>query len=500
MFLSKLALSGALLSFFAPAALAQTASTDTLAEINTNISTAPAEMGAEVPNITTQTAVTTQLLNSITYQVQEPSVDNDDVMVSTLALRFNIPQKHKIAKGETLTLQKCIEIALDQDPDLLNKQYAALGKQAEVKGAKSTYYPQIDASVSAYRYGAPYTNTNDTRVALQQGTYTQGAAGVTLKQLLLDFGSRSGSINSSRSAYAASRQDLEDLATTVTNSVKKYYYNVIQARRALEVNKEKVAQFKQNLSVAQAMFKNGQKPKYDVTKAETDLSGAQLDLIKARNDYDLAWVSLNSLMFLISPQPFHIEDNLDYVDYNITLDEILSKAFLNRPDLKMLQEQYNAMQFTLKATRSAYYPSLYANGAYNTTGTESPYSQNWNAGLSLQLNIFQGMKTRAAVEQNTAQLNSVRAQIYSKGRQIYLEAAQSVLNLNQSEERIINAQAQVKQATENLQIATVRYNTGISTPLELTDATTAYSSAKLQLIKALFDFKVAQADIEKAMG
>ncbi|MDD4003844.1 MAG: TolC family protein [Elusimicrobiaceae bacterium] len=432
--------------------------------------------------------------------VSGPPQGLDNLVTSQVIEKFDLPQKHVVKDGDELTLDQCLSIALDQDPDLLASRFSAQAAQAALKGSKSAYYPAINAQVYAQKYGAPYTNPQDPYVTTQQQKYTLGGGGISLKQLLLDFGSRSGSIGASSAGYKASLYDLENLATQIARDIKQYYYDVIRAKRALDVNIETVSQYEQHLAVAQAQFGQGSKPKYDVTKAETDLSGAQLGLIRARNEYELARIRLNSAMFLTKPGRYSVRDTLDYTDYSIALDDILNKAYENRPDLKALAQQYAAAEFEVRQARSDYYPSFYASGAYNAAGSETPASQNWNAGLSLELNIFQGMKTRAAVERGNARQNALKAQLYSKGRDIYMEAQKSLLALSEAEERISNAAAQVKEASENLEIATVRYQTGISTPIELTDATASYSDAKLQFITALYDYKIAQADIEKTMG
>lgn len=432
--------------------------------------------------------------------VSGAAVNVDDLSESKVIFKYNLPQTHTVKDGDELTLDQCMTIALDQDPDLLVSRFSAQAQAAALKGSKSAYYPELNAKLAAQKYGAPYTNGNDIYVQTQQQKYSLGSGGLTLKQLLLDFGGRSGAIGASSAAYNAARYDLESLATEVARDIKQYYYSVIRARRSVEVNTEKVAQFEQHLQVARAQFEQGTKPKYDVTKAETDLTGSQLDLIRARNDYELARLNLNTAMFLTNPGKYSIKDTLDYVDYEIGLDAILSRAYDQRPDFQSLMAQYHGVENTIKQAKSGYFPALYANGAYNALGSETPYSQNWNAGVSLELNLFQGMKTKAAVEESTAKLEAMRAKLYAKGRDIYLQAQQGLLALSEAEERIINAQAHVKEASENLQIATVRYRTGISTPLELTDATTSYSNAKLQFISALYDYKMAQADIEKTMG
>ena len=113
---------------------------------------------------------------------------------------------------------------------------------------------------------------------------------------------------------------------------------------------------------------------------------------------------------------------------------------------------------------------------------------------------FEGFKTKNKVKEAQAKLGVLNAKIDSLKLQIYLEAKQSYLNLKEAEKSIFNASLQVKQATETLELANLRYETGLGTPLEVTDATVAYSDAKLQFTDALYKYRIAQSNIEKAMG
>jgi outer membrane protein TolC len=118
----------------------------------------------------------------------------------------------------------------------------------------------------------------------------------------------------------------------------------------------------------------------------------------------------------------------------------------------------------------------------------------------MNMNIFEGMLTRNKIEESIARTRSVEAQIEAKRLDILLDVKQSYLNLLKAKETISNTEVQIRQATENLELANLRYSAGLADPLEVTDATVGYSKAKLANISALYDYKTAQANIERAMG
>jgi outer membrane protein TolC len=116
------------------------------------------------------------------------------------------------------------------------------------------------------------------------------------------------------------------------------------------------------------------------------------------------------------------------------------------------------------------------------------------------MNIFEGNMTKNKVEESIAKVRSIEATIGSKRLDILLDIKQAYLYLLKAKESIANTEIQVKQGRENLELANLRYNAGLAEPIEVTDAAVSYSQAKLSNISALYEYKVAQAYIEKAMG
>jgi outer membrane protein TolC len=108
--------------------------------------------------------------------------------------------------------------------------------------------------------------------------------------------------------------------------------------------------------------------------------------------------------------------------------------------------------------------------------------------------------TQYQVEESKATLNVLKANEESLRQGVFLEVQQAYLNLQDAEERIPTAELAVRQTEENLDIANGRYAAGVGNPIEVTDAQVAYTNAKTSYIQALYDYKVAQASLEKAMG
>ena len=131
---------------------------------------------------------------------------------------------------------------------------------------------------------------------------------VSLNQNLYDFGRTSTQVKVQELNRDSFRSDLENVRTQVIFGVKQAYYGLLQTKRNREVSREVVGQFQQHLEQARAFFEIGTKPKFDVTKAEVDLSNARLNLLRAENAFRLAQVALNNAIGLPEAPEYEIAE------------------------------------------------------------------------------------------------------------------------------------------------------------------------------------------------
>lgn len=403
-----------------------------------------------------------------------------------------------IKKGESLNLTRCIEIALRIHPDINAAANTANVNQSRIGQAKANYYPQIDWTSSASR--TTVGSRSSFGFETKSVTFNSYSTGATLNQTIFDFGKTVSQVKVQRLNYDSSLSDLENVSEQIIFNVKQTYYGVLQARRNRDVSLEAVKQFDLHLEQARGFFEVGTKPKFDVTKAEVDLSNARLNLIKAENALKLALVNLNNAMGITEAPEYTIEDNLSFKKYEMTFEEAMEKAYQNRPDLKSVIAKKQSAESAVELAKKGYYPVLTGTAGYDYAGNSFPLQKGWNIGATFSFPIFSGFLTKYQVEEAKANLNVLRANEESLRQTVFLEVQQAYLNLKDAEERIPTAELGVKQAEENFEIANGRYAAGVGNPIEVTDAEVSLSNAKTSYIQALYDYKVAWASLEKAMG
>ena len=450
-----------------------------------------------------------ELIQDHAFQIQRPETKTDRVWKCFPRLRilcavfislcFFLPfsvSGEVITAGETLTLQRAVDIALKNQPSILAGRSTVRANEATIGQAQANYYPQLTASAS-YSRVSPATSSLGTGAV---NKYDQYSNSVGVSQTIFDFGRTPAQVRVNSLNTESSRFDLDNTLNTVVFNVKLAFYNVLQAQRNRDVANESVKQFQQHLDQAQGFYGVGTKAKIDVTKAEVDLSNAQLNLIKAENQVKLSLVTLNNAMGIADVPDYTLQDNLSYAKYGLSFEDAFSRVYTQRPDLQSLIKKKEAAKASVDLARKGYFPVLSGNANYAYSNNDFPLNNSWNYGVSISIPLFSGFDTKYRVAQAQANYDTISANEQSLRLDVYSQLQQAYLSLRQADESISTSEVTVRQATENVELATGRYQAGVGSPLEITDALVGLNNAKVAYTQALTDYKNAQASIEKAIG
>ena len=402
-----------------------------------------------------------------------------------------------IKKNELVDLGRAIQIALQYHPSIAAATSTVRVNESRIGQAKSNYYPQVNWQ-SNYSMIYPYASSS-TRLS-GGNTYDLYTSNLNLTQNILDFGKTSTQVEIANLNTDASKQDLSNVTSLVVLGVKQTYYSMLQALKNRDVAQETVQQFQQHLDQAKGFFEVGIKPKFDVTKAEVDLSNTKLLLIRAENTVRIARVNLNNAIGVPAAPEFNLENNLLYEKYEISFDEALKQAYDNRPDLRSLLLKEAAANQSIELAKTGHYPYVTGNANWGYSGTEFPMDNGWTVGALLNFPLFSGFLVKNQIAEAKANLDVAKSNEELLRQQVRLEVEQAYSNMIEAAERIVTAQLTIRQADDNVELANGRYATGVGNPIEVTDALVAVSAAKISYISALTDYKTAQASLEKAMG
>ncbi len=416
-----------------------------------------------------------------------------------------------ITAGEVLTLNKAIAIALQNQPAIVAQANQVQAGEAKVGQSQANYYPQINVATGYTRISPVSPTINTSQAGMPPGTfiptggttaYDQYAATAYVNQLLFDFGKTGSQVRVQKLNKEAASFNLQNVKDQVIFNVKQAYYNLLGVERARKVAAESVDNFRNHLTVAVGHYTAGMKPKFDVTKAEVDLSSAELNLIKMENNVRVGRVNLNNAMGLFQTDVplYTIQDDVSSAPFELNIKDAIQIVYDRRADLRALQRQKEAAAESVRLSQKGYFPTLSGYASYSYVGPEFPLDSGWYAGANLIFPLFSGFLTKNQVVEAKANLEVLNANERGLKQQILLDLEQAFNALREASESRRKTELSVRQARENQELATERYRSGIGTTSELSDALVAYANAQLNDIGALYDYKIAQARIERAIG
>jgi len=415
------------------------------------------------------------------------------ILCLILVFGQNVPSAETIKTGDILNLNQCVEIALKNHPALGSAAGAIKQAESKVGQARSGYYPQVSLQSGYSRIGPAATS-------LRSDPYNSYSNTLNLNQTLFDFGKTSTAVDIQNLGRQSAEADFQDTTSILVLGVKEAYYSLLKAKKSKSVALETVNQFQQHFDVAQAFFETGKSSKIDVTSAEVNLTNARIQLISAQNALQIARVNLNKAMGVISAPEYDVVEDFHLEKGDISFPAALAQAYENRPDILSISLKKDALEKNIDLNKKGYLPVLSGNAAYGYAGDDKSMDKSWNVGLALTFPLFTGLSTKYAVEEARANLDISRANEESLRQKIYLEVQSAWLNRQEAFERIEAGRIVVRQAQENVDLAQGRYATGVGSSIEITDAMIQLNNAKMIYIKAISDFSIAKANLEKAIG
>jgi TolC family type I secretion outer membrane protein len=414
------------------------------------------------------------------------------------------------AKGQ-LTLEEAMQVALKANPAVRESKERMQAAKEQIGVSRAGYFPQVRFT-GDYFYGNAFSRTRTGDVSLTSPGGVSIPTSVdrqasdffiyrfSANQLLYDFGGTSGQVAQSRAGYKQAGEGYANTRQQVVLDTRSRYFEYLASLRAIKVAKENVRQNQELLKQAQGFYDVGLRAKIDVTKAEANLANAEAEMIRARNLADVSRVALMTVLGLKTWPYKDVQDILEVSPKEISLEDLKQRALSQRPEIRQNLYQQEADKAGIRVARSGYFPTFSSTAAYGWQGDEHPLNDDWWVGAGLSFPLFEGLRTYHSVRQARAQLRSSEASGDSLALAVIREVEQSYLDVKSAWE-VIRARNKAKEsAAENLRLAWGRYRAGVGDIIEVTDAQVQFAQADLDLVQALFNYRIFEAQLDKAVG
>lgn len=293
----------------------------------------------------------------------------------------------------------------------------------------------------------------------------------------------------------------------MTKQVKDAYYAVLLAKNSLSVLERSINNANETLKSTKASFEQGLVSEYDYIRAQVQVNNLNPTYINAKNGLELSILQLKMILSLPTDQEIVLKENLEDFSDKVIEVNITENTAENNSDLRQLDLNIVSLQNSLRLVNSQHYPSLSAFGQYSylTQADDFKFADyNWvgSAAVGLQLNIpiFNGRTVVNKAKQIKISLQELQLQKEYLKEGIDLQIQAAINSMKAAKEQLEANKDAIKQAERGYEIAKVRYQTGAGTILELNDSELSMTQANLTYQQSLYDYLVAQSNLEKVLG
>ena len=440
--------------------------------------------------------------------------DPDQTREATPAAPLRMPIPATLAPQaprKPLTVLDAVAIALQLQPDVLVARAGLLQAEGSTQQQRAALMPQAKVRSQYDHQSTPVTSLSGT--STETATSSQSSSslyptttdsfqhGATLSMLLFDFGHTRDLVLQSdlrqKSAAAAVLRSENDAAL----QIKERFYVLLQKRGLLKVSEDDLANRQEQLRLARALYRAGNRSPGDVVRAQTSVSNSVFALNNARRDLEYARQDLAQRMGLppLTPLSVEVESEPDLKNKDVAY--LLDRAQKQRPDILVALSNLKSSQAGLEAALTTNWPSLSSQAAMNYQGpSHNALVPTFSLQLALDFSLYDGgvragsIKTAQGVVANN-QAELTRTQLAAEA-----EVVGAGLALLTAERNLEATKAAVDSALEGVRIARGRYQAALGTVTDVFDSQGALVEAQQNHVNSSAELNIARSRMRHALA
>jgi outer membrane protein TolC len=412
-----------------------------------------------------------------------------------------------------LSLDEAINLAIEKNADLKIAELELNKSEEKLREARSGLFPKIDINGQYQRNifkpviflpsGSPLGET------LEVGSDNSLTAAAQLSMPLFSWSLYKG-IGLASDALAITQENYRSIKNKVVGDVKKAFLAVILTRETKNVMQQSLRNAEDNFENVKKLTNAGTLSDYDLLRAEVQVENLKPTVLQMENNYTLSLEALKVAIGLDANQNIDIVGDMEFTEpYQIpSKQDIIDELITNNPQIAILDNQVKLNDQNISLEESVHFPTLAAFAAYQYQTQANDvikvldykFIKTFYVGLQLQIPIFNGFKTTSRVSQAEIGLSQSLEQKRNFTEAVKTQALSILYRIEQAVKRIEGQNKTVSQAAEGYEIAKRRLANNIAIQLEVNDAELALRQAKLNRLQAIYDLKVAEADLETVLG
>ena len=403
-----------------------------------------------------------------------------------------------------LTLRQAEMMALQNHPQIQAAQDEAAFSNQQIVETRSAYFPAVTADVtgsganSGARIGAGYIT--DSRL------FDRFGAGLSVTQLITDLGRTKNLVASSRLEAQAGAQNVQATRYDVLLQVNRAYFDVLHAKALIRTAQETIDTRQTVLNQVTQLAQNQLKSQLDVSFANVNVSEAKLLLIQSQNSLDAAYAELAAALGAPQVVNYQVQEEALPPGPPGNPDDLIAQAIANRPEFASLRLSRDAAYKFAEAEKDLNRPTINAVGVagyipYIDQLTSQAIPSEYAAGaLNVSIPVFNGhlftARHEAALDRAMEADQKLRDEQLRLARDVRLAWA----NASTAYQRIDVTAQLVQQANMAVNLAQGRYNLGLASIVELSQAQLNQTQAEIENLSARYDYQSQYQALEYTIG
>ena len=430
-----------------------------------------------------------------------------------------------------LDLERCMEIALQNNPEFKMAEKEVKKAKASVGEAYAVLLPTLDASVNFQHAWEIQTSTIPNflkpmlaplapmipelelmpdYVQLAFGLENIFTSGLTLTQPLFLGGAGIAGVQIARAGLQASEHRLESKRQGLIFRTSDAYYGCIVTKELIQVQEESLKEAQANLDIVMKKYDVGSASGFDKMRAEVEVANLKPQLISVKNNHRSALTGLRTVLGLPEDAEIDVVGALEFVTdefKDLTLEDFLAQAHQHRPELLALGSTKRMASKGINIARSQFLPKLFFQTDYSYLAMRNDYDfrgddfrKGFSSALSLQIPIFHGLGSIRQYQKAKLDYHIVLDSEKGLRDGVVAEVEIAYNTFMEAQEKYQAAMESVVLAEESLRLANLMYEEGASTQLDVLSAQLALTRSRLNRISALYEYQKARYALRRATG
>ncbi|MFN3588586.1 MAG: TolC family protein [Spirosomataceae bacterium] len=423
----------------------------------------------------------------------------------------------QVSAQESFTLPEAISYALKGSPTVSNALADIQDAELQIKEIKVTGLPQINgqfqytANVIVPTQLIAASNFDPTApegevVKFKFGVPWGGQAGIGVNQLIFDATWLVG-LRAADTYRQLANQGLAKAKVDIAENVSKAYYSVLVAEERMKILDLNIGRLDSIIHNTKAFFKQGFVEAIDISRLEVQRNNLLTERRKVANLVELSYQLLKFQMSYDRTRPIFLKDKLEESSVKalatLRYEEVRPE---NRVEYQQLETQRQLTNLNIERYQKAYLPSVFFTGSFGAGHSNTVFNpfERWfgSSALSIGVNIpiyDSGMKKVQIQRQQLSLIKLDNAMKLTKNS-FELQNNQAFANMQNGLEGLEIQRRNMELANEVVRVAQLKFQQGIGSNLEITNAENDLKQAQTNYFAALYDILIAKIDLDKAQG